>query len=199
MKISRKQLLKEEYEGKTLVIVDVQPAYSDFLSFDISDLCEWLNEKSEEFHKIIFLFNGEDLGLDSWSDISLWYNENGLDETIVQVEEFEKNYGFFRDLMDNGVDFDDIIKLGKYMFSNNIGDVNDVPLEFFNTTGFEEDVIVTLMGGGYSFYIPDAIDLLEKVDNLVLIGGGVDECLAEVEILCDILDKTYILDNDWTY
>ena len=48
--------------------------------------------------------------------------------------------------------------------------------------------------------IPDLMDFLTDIrGDITLIGGGVDECLKEVIIALDALDKPYNVDHKWTY
>ena len=49
-----------------LIVVDVQPGYEDDIDFDIKEFCEYLNEQE----KILYLFNGPDLGYEDEYEIS---------------------------------------------------------------------------------------------------------------------------------
>jgi len=48
-----------------LIVVDVQPGYEDYIDFDIEEFCEYLNEQE----KILYLFNGPDLGYEDEYEI----------------------------------------------------------------------------------------------------------------------------------
>ena len=196
-----KNFLKKlnENSSRDLIIVDIQPAYKDGIYFDMYEFADYINENADNFNRIFFLYNGEELGLDSWQDISYWYEEHGLDSITVSGEEFEKNYGFFRDLMDNSVDYDDIVNIGKYMLQNNITMSSEIERSVLESFELEDEIIENILNDGYNMYIPDVSELLENVTNPILVGGGQDECLAEVEILLQILDKDYSLNHDWIY
>jgi hypothetical protein len=43
------------------------------------------------------------------------------------------------------------------------------------------------------------MDILSRLNNVVLVGGGVNECLREVEIAMDALGKQYITWDEYTY
>jgi hypothetical protein len=47
--------------------------------------------------------------------------------------------------------------------------------------------------------IPDLMDFLERYNNVVLVGGGINECLKEVELALDALDKNYDTWHKFTY
>ena len=117
-----RSLLEQELGSKgSLVVVDVQPEYEGNTTFDIGDM---LRVASEEYSRVLFLFNGEDtLGMISESALKnyyfekLDYDEEVFDELLSKSEFFDKGYGFFRDVMDSSVCFDrnQIVKIVKYM------------------------------------------------------------------------------------
>jgi hypothetical protein len=43
------------------------------------------------------------------------------------------------------------------------------------------------------------MDFLDSYDNIVLVGGGIDECLKEVELAMDALGKNYDTWHEFTY
>jgi len=43
------------------------------------------------------------------------------------------------------------------------------------------------------------MDFLKRYSNIVLTGGGIYECLKEVEIALMALDKSYQILNEFTY
>ena len=47
--------------------------------------------------------------------------------------------------------------------------------------------------------IPELMEFLSPYNNIVLVGGGVHECLREVELAMDALDKNYETWNRFTY
>ena len=193
-----------EGTGKALVITDIQPAYQDYITFDISEFTTWLNKNADQFTEITFLYNGSDLGYEDDYVIQQWLVEHGLDEHLIgHIDWFEKNYGFFRAAMDNGAEHGDIVDIITFMIDNDITDsreiVNNDKLtfeleEFSNKMGVE-----TLLEDG--IYIPhDLLEILKNVGNTILnVGGGKDECLAEVEIIQDINKQSHSRINEWIY
>jgi hypothetical protein len=56
-----------------------------------------------------------------------------------------------------------------------------------------------LENAGDMINIPDLMDFLEKYTNIILTGGGINECLKEVEISLLALDKKYNILPEYTY
>jgi hypothetical protein len=188
---SFKQFINENIKPD-LIIVDIQPDYERYItntSFHIKEFCDWLNKNHTKFNKIYFLYNGEDMGLDSWADISYWYSEHGLDQIKVVGESFEKGYGFFREPMDDGYERDDIIKVVRFMIENDITDIRDTT--DYLSLDIADDLKEALSNEKVYMSLPDVVNLLKKTNNSIIVGGGENECLAEVEIILSALDKKY--------
>jgi len=168
----------ESYENKKIIIVDIQPSYRIHMDMDMKDFTNWLNH--HDYLDILYLFNGPYLGYENEHEIKEWLYDYGLDDTR-NIEFFEKNYGFFRDMMDSGASDEEIITLGKYMIENNI----------FSTINIKENIPGVskkwLNTNNYSIYIPDLqnvlLKFLDKNDKPLLIGGGKYECFKEVLLL----------------
>jgi hypothetical protein len=47
--------------------------------------------------------------------------------------------------------------------------------------------------------IPDLMDFVKYYNSIILLGGGVTECLKEVEIALNALDKDYEIYDNFTY
>lgn len=195
--------------AKILIIVDIQPEYERVMGFDIRNFCMWLNKSN--FHNIIYLYNGyETLGMIRESDLQMWLIENGLDaELLNEVYFYDKGYAFFRYCMDEGIADDDIVSLIKFMDEKNIVDSREMNRDFwkeFIKTYKEyidlnpESIKELLEISSDIIYIPNLMNELKKVrGELILVGGGLEECLKEVEICLMALDKKYTKNDDWTY
>jgi len=171
-----------------LIIVDIQPTYSEFIDFNIDEYVHWINESS--FDEIFCLYNGPELGYeDDENRIKKWYYRWGLDNNI-KMRFFEKSYGWFRDFMED-MDDDNIIAIGKYMISHNMWDSRD----------FKKKDIKVLKDRGIStrflgtedrvMYIPELKDYLSNNiytnENITICGGGVAECYKEVNMLLQMM------------
>lgn len=72
-------LIKEDtsFNGKTIINVDIQPEYQKNISFSIYQWISFLNSSSDN-NRIIFLYNGDSLGMISETEYIDWLIENGL-------------------------------------------------------------------------------------------------------------------------
>lgn len=192
MKINKQILLEntKDFSNKTLVIVDIQPAYESAINF-MDNFVEFLNENNDNFNHILFLYNGEDFGMESFGEISDWYSQYGLEEVVIDyAESFEKNYAFFRSAMDSGYDTDEIVIVAKYMYKNDISDSRELSDNELNVLDISDE-LVSFLKSDDAISIPDVIDILKDIDSPLLVGGSTNECLEEVRMLFDILDISY--------
>ena len=187
----------KETTSNSLIVVDIQPSYKKYFGFKVSDLCDHLI--NSDYDKILYLYNGPELGMETKDDILNFLIEDGLDYDEEKVEQipnmtfYEKNYAFFRDMMDDGYDEDDIIKLIKYMIDNKIDNSQNIDDETF------EELDIEPLGSGNRIWIPEVLDELKKYNNIILCGGGRNECLREIEIALKVLNKPYKLLNKFVY
>lgn len=205
--IKEGRLISENsFNGRTIINVDIQPEYESHISFNLGKWGQMINQNSEN-NNIVFLYNGYDtLGMVSESDYKLWLIDTvGIDEDVVESSTFyDKGYAFFRYCMDGGIDEENIVDLVKYMVNNNITDTRDINSEmwddYMERTGHnQEDVRELLENADDMLTIPDLMSFLQNYRNIVLLGGGINECLKEVEIALLSLDKDYQIIKEYVY
>jgi hypothetical protein len=188
--------------GKHLVVVDIQPEYQEWINF-LPEFIDFLNENYENLSRLTFLYNGVELGVISEIDYKNWWNDNGLNDEIIESANFyDKGYAFFRYCIDEGVDEDIIVNLVKYIISNKVFDTRELDKEFWDEyveTYGDKNIREMLEFTRHSINIPELMDELQDYYNIILCGGGVTECLKEVEIALKALDKTYTLLTKYTY
>jgi hypothetical protein len=175
-----------ESKSTNIIIVDIQPAYDKFCGHLMPSLCEFLNNQTG---KILILFNGEDLNLDSKNDIINYYLNYGLDENkINNIEWKEKMYGYFRDLMDSGVEDYIIIKIIREMILTRVNDSRELSQEFLDKMIKEYDVNLDRM----PVFLPDiSISLLREYNHCYMGGGGKHECFREITLFMNALNIKY--------
>jgi len=203
-----KNMINEQsFSGKIIINVDIQPEYSGGMFFKPYEWCEWLNNVDGEASRIIFLYNGTDtLGMTSEDDYKHWLIENALDESVLDTAIFyDKGYAFFRYCMDNSIDEDAVANFVRFMYENDIRDSRDMDREAwakylrqYRRTD-KREVYTLLQASGDCVHIPDLMDFLKRYNNIVLTGGGVNECLKEVEIALKALNKPYSTFSKFTY
>lgn len=198
------RILKEStnLSGKTIINVDIQPEYESGFKYFTSDWIDFLNNNYEN-NKIVFLYNGPELGMITESEYINWLFEQGIDEDVITNSTFfDKGYAYFRFCMDEGIDEDQIVNLIKFMIENNINDSREMDEDFwreFIELYGNEDIKELMEFSDDCIWIPDVMDFLKKYNNIVLTGGGINECLREVEIGLLALDKPYRILNKYTY
>ena len=202
--LKESDILNENAIGKHLVVVDVQPEYAPYMNKMQYELFQYINTHINELAGLTFLYNGEDtMGMVSESDYRWWLVENGLDEDIAyEATLYDKGYAFFRNCMDRGGDDEELVNLVRFMRSNDINDSRELDEEFwelFVEKYGSENVRELMEDSEDCINIPDLMDFLERYNNVVLVGGGINECLKEVELAMDALDKNYETWNKFTY
>lgn len=198
-------------EGVTsdIVVVDVQPAYQNFHKFLTPKLVQFLNESTGD---VIYFFNGEDVGInDKIPEMQEFLIENGIDEDRLDEIRFaEKGYAWLRGWMDTGVDEDTIVKTVSYMLMHNVNDSRDLTDDDYGKIlGNDQSAIDDLMGNSDNIYIPEfhldgtrwvsPQEIFRLVRTPMLVGGGMDECLAEIRLLMQALKIKFKVNNKYTY
>lgn len=196
---------ENRFQGKTIINVDIQPEYESFVSFSIEKWVGFINEEYQN-NEIIFLYNGEEtLGMIDEYSYKDWLLEKGIEEEILDRATFyDKGYAFFRYCMDNSIDEDNIADLVRFMMNNDINDSRDIDKDmwkkFMQETNHDlEEVKDLLENADDMINIPDLMDFLQRYSNIVLTGGGIDECLKEVEIALLALNKSYHTYHEFIY
>ena len=152
------------------------------------------------FDNVLWLYNGRDLGYDD--DIPFWLSEefDRFDLSDDKIEFVEKQYGYLRSLIDQDVDDQIIVDIGKYMLQHDICDSKDFTPKDIRNLNIENDpsLVEILLEEGI-WIDQQLIDQLQQYNRCVLVGGGRDECLKEIELLCDIADIEYDVNNSYVY
>ena len=194
-------------QGADMISVDIQPAYQDFMGFKPWDFGNYVNNNYEAMQRLTFLFNGPDMGFPSEDEYRWWLIEDcGIEEQITaSAYFFDKGYAFFRFCMDEGINEDDIVVLIQYMIRHQINDSRDIDedmwQDFMNETGTEESEVRDLLETADDMInIPELMDFLKNYGGkIMLTGGGINECLKEVEIALLALKKPYNVLTQFTY
>jgi hypothetical protein len=137
------------------------------------------------------------MGMVSEEDYKWWLIENGLDENIVdEIEFYDKGYAFFRYCIDSSIEEEDIVKIVRYMIKNNINDSSEMDENdwryFLKYIKYKNRNVKELLQFSDDLInIPDVMDFLKGFNNIILFGGGQNECLKEIEIALKALKKPY--------
>jgi hypothetical protein len=201
----RRMIYESTLIGKTIINVDIQPEYSKGFTFNVKEWVNFINN-SDANNRIIFLFNGEDtLGMINEYDYQTWLIDLGIDEDIIERAKFyDKGYAFFRYCIDSDIEEEKTVEIVRYMYKNGINDSRDITEEVWddflsNSNSSMEEVKELLQDNGDMINIPDLMEFLTHFNNIVLTGGGVNQCLKEVEIALLALNKPFNTLHQFTY
>jgi len=191
----RRIKLFEKFNSKDLIVVDIQPSYRIHFGFKVEDFINYMYN----FDKIYYLYNGKEMGMEDNVEILSWLVEYGLDLDEVNIDFFEKGYGFYRDLMEY-LDEDKIIKLGKFLKDKRYYDLREINDKDVHELVENEFPRKYVNGHNYFFCLRDDIyEHIRYANNPVLVGGGQYECLKEVEILMQIFNMNYEINYTFVY
>lgn len=187
-----------EATNQKLIVVDVQPTYRGYISFDIWKFLEYV----QSFKQVLYIHNGRDTSNDDRQDVKNWLIEEADydDDFINHMDSWdwqEKEFGFLRPWMDNGASDDFIVKALRFMEKNRKTDSRDIEPEVWAkkfpkdwNDAFEVDPL----------YPPDIdLRLLKKYNNATIIGGGKNECLKEMELYMQANKIKTKRNNKFTY
>ena len=172
-----------------IVCCDIQKEYEKWISF-IPNFVNYINYNGDK--TIIFLYNGESVGHSSVLEYKDWLISIGIDPEIIEDSwVYDKGYGQIRELMDTGIEHDKIIDLIRLMLDKNIGDSRELSDSEWESLGIN----YTNTGFG----INEVVEFLAEYDDFILIGGGKNECLLEVELFLTAINKTWTVDKRFVY
>ena len=78
-----KEFYLTESSSRQLIVVDVQPAYKKYISFNVGKFITEI--KAKDYNKILYLYNGPDFGMDSEKEIKEWlYEELDYNDDFVE-------------------------------------------------------------------------------------------------------------------
>jgi hypothetical protein len=187
-----------ESRSTPVVIIDVQPGHKNGCDYIMPGLMAFLDQ-----HKgpIIAFFNDEEMANDREENVWEYYVDNDLSpRTADRIEFLEKQFGFLRAWMDNGVADSTIIKVIRLMAQHKIDDsrsFEDINLDLQEVLGNEWRDVMEHDPLIIPYYIP--LGYLKKLSPFYLCGGGRNECLREVELLCNAFNIKYKRINDFVY
>jgi len=190
--------------GKHLVVVDIQPEYLNWCKSILPSFIKFLNQNYQSFGSLTFFYNGYDtLGMITEDDYRTWLVDMGLDEEIAyNTKMYDKGYAFFRYCMDSNISEDSISNLVRMMMSKDIHDSRELTEEFWDEyvdNYGDKNIRELLEFADDCISIPDLMHELKNYRGIVLCGGGINECLKEVEIALNALNKPYNVLTKFTY
>jgi hypothetical protein len=185
-------LTEKVSQSYPMIVVDVQPEYHKWCEYIMPRFVDFMNSHSG---RVLAYYNGQGLTNDEMETVKHYYREMGMNEERVEsIEYIEKDYGWFRAWMDNGVSEGDIIKILREMMRQKINDSRDLEPS-------AEEVFEELVGEMDGFNVEDdpiyfpyiEIGHLREFNGALLCGGGEHECLKEIQLLMSAYNIKYKL------
>lgn len=184
--------LMEYSFSKPLIVVDVQPQYITSIHFE-KELAQYINKRTS--NKTLMFFNGTEVTEDDADDIKYWWYENGMQEdTIEELTWVEKEHGYFRSWMDNGISDDVMIKVIREMYLQKVSDTRDLfDGDVEKLSEFVGDEWEEWMKGDPMSINWTNVGLLKQYNGCYICGGGEHECLREITLLMNAFNIKYTL------
>ena len=176
-----------------ILVVDVQPSYDRWCKSVAPGIANLLNKHTGGRY---CLYNAEGLTEDSQQSVAMYLSENGMTEEAIDDTKFvEKSYGFFRSWMDQEVSERIIIKTIRAMVQNRVNDSRDLDVDKV-LTPYEQERGLKLWKVDWEdegIYMPDfmPIRLLKQMSPFLMCGGARDQCLREIELICNAFNIRY--------
>lgn len=207
MKFS-KILTESTLSGKNLICVDIQPEYRRHFGFSEYEFGNFLNEQFSIVKDLYLIYNGPELGFPGEEDYRMWLSQECEvnEETLYGIHFVDKGYAFFRYCMDSNIDHEITADFIRFMYENGINDSRDMnrPMwtKFLRSEKRKDRKTIYELFKHTSdcVYIPDLMDKLKSISGpICLCGGGLNECLKEVEIAFMALNKPYEIYEKFVY
>ena len=148
------------------------------------------------------MWNGPEINGCDENEYKYWLIEelNFTEDEIDQFEFYDKEYGYIRELIDSGCDEIDITNVVKFMIDKDITDASEINLEEYKSIHGEDSAFDFLDANRGSIGLSDnLLNYLSYQNNILLLGGNKYECLKEIEIFLDALEKKYQIVNQFVY
>jgi hypothetical protein len=194
--------------SKNLIVVDVQPLYQEAIEnkFSIEEFGNFLKLAKR---KVLYFYNGPETiaSEDSPDAIIQWLIENNPELEKFNwdnVDFYDKGYSFFRDWMDAGVSLNGMKQALRYMYINRKYDSREISVDEWKQILPEKDfraVGESIADEGLTIWTPDISigDLKNNWNNSLLCGGGINECLKEIQLLMSTFNIKYTLVDKFIY
>jgi hypothetical protein len=193
-----------ESTNTNLIIVDVQPEYASHSDHILPGVQKMIERSNGQVAIIYNDFGGGDTAEDVYQYLAgLSIDDDGYDydeetddyvpreltllqQKLQQAQYIQKEYGFLRSYMDQGISDAVIIEIMREMALHKVSDSCELELTSLSDRtqqeinrsgiGWEDD------GISLQDYVP--IHRLKQLSPFYLMGGGRNECLREIELVC---------------
>lgn len=167
-----------------LLVVDVQPMYDSSCGWMAKRVAQRINNTVKP---VSIVWVGAGMTDDTEDDVREYLRAHGARPGRLAHANFvEKNFGFFRPWMDFGVAQADIVKVGAHMLKHGVSSSEDVDLDEL----FQGDA-PDIPRIDHMFLPWFESRRLLCLDSFETCGGGSEQCLAEMELWLQMVDKPF--------
>lgn len=203
---NKQKLIKENLQTRDLFIVNIQPSMENRIYFDLNEFGLWLKNNGNDFRTIFFFYDGdshtEEENVDNPAKISGWYEktlqiEDGFRSVPFRINNLKE---YFDKLLDSNYVDDDIIKVYKYMLSNNFDKIQNLMPDDIESLEINEEFKQNLLDNKFDLTMPyDILKVFKTSQNPFIVGGLKHSSIRMFEILLKTTNTKYSISNKWIY
>lgn len=192
-----------ESASTNLLVVDVQPEYDVWCKAVLPGIRDLISRSKGELVLLYNDFGGGDSAEDVYNYIGnldeLEYDEDdepvltSLLKRLQQAQYLQKEYGFLRPMMDMEVSARTIIQVLRLMYQNRVTDSRDLDYDLLPIEAKHELESNPFDWDNEGIFIQDWVPVsrLKQLSPFYIVGGGRDECLREIELICNAFNIRY--------
>lgn len=194
-----------EGNSTNLLIVDVQPEYASFSDRILPGVQQMIVRATGKIVVVFNDFGGGDTpeqvlnylaGVDPEDD-GYYYNDEEddyyprdatpIEQKLQRAQFIQKEFGFLRPMMDQGISDRTIIQVIRLMYQHRVYDSRNIDFDAL-PNDIKQDIEQSNFDwdneGIYTQeWIP--VKLLKQLSPFYMMGGGRNECLREIELICN--------------
>lgn len=202
-----------ESSNTNLLIIDVQPEYDNWCN----NILEGVQGMIEKANGGIFVVYNDFGGGDTLDEVFAYlagtdqedeeefYNDEtdeweytspahtAVSDKLKSAKFFQKEFGFLRDWMDQGVRDSTIIEIIRAMAAAKAYDSRELDYESIsdNAKADLESTGISWEDGGIYMQEWVPVHFLKSISPFYMMGGGRQECLREIELFCNAFNIKY--------
>jgi hypothetical protein len=198
-----------ESSNTNLLIIDVQPEYDDWCNSILPRVQSMIEKSNGGVFVVYNDFGGGDSLEDVFSylagssDEEDYYDDetdeyqepeqSAIAEKLNNAKFYQKEFGFLRDWMDQGVSDSTIIEVIRLMAQHRASDSRDLDYDSISDRAKHdlENNGIDFEDSGISMQEWVPVHFLKSISPFYMMGGGRNECLREIELFCNAFNIRY--------
>jgi hypothetical protein len=192
-----------ESSNTNLLIIDVQPDYDAACRKILPGVQKIIQNSNGGIFIVYNDFGGGDSPTDVYNylsgedldDYDEEYNHQPTNRKLMgnlqRAKYMQKEFGFLRSWMDQGINKSTIIEVIRKMVNEKVYDSRDIDYNSLSEKSKRD--LNDFDYEGDNIYLQDFVPIhfLKKISPFYMIGGGRNECLREIELFCNAFNIRY--------